>query len=60
MNTVKLEKEKVQVQKDGETKNYTNFYLLLQNGYRVQVRPSFSKDYKSLVVIAVETQKGDK
>jgi len=49
---MELIRKSVTVQKDGETKHYTNYYLLLENGYYIPVKPSFEKDYKSLYVIA--------
>lgn len=49
---MKLLKKKVVVGDGEEQKTYTNFYLELDNGYQVPIKPSFSKDYKSLVVIA--------
>lgn len=51
-----LMKRKVEIQKDGETKHYTNFYLKLENGYLVPIKPTFSKDYKSLVVLATDLE----
>lgn len=38
--------------KEVDSKTYTNFYIQLSNGYNVPIKPSFSKDYKSLVVVA--------
>lgn len=38
--------------KQVESKTYTNFYLQLPNGYNVPIKPTFSKDYKGLIVVA--------
>lgn len=38
--------------KEVDSKTYTNFYIQLPNGYYVPVKPSFSKDYKGMIVIA--------
>lgn len=37
--------------KTGETKNCTNFYLVLENGIYVAIRPVFN-DYKILSAVA--------
>lgn len=41
-----------QTGKEVESKTYTNFYIQLPNGYNVPIKPSFSKDYKGLIVVA--------
>ena len=38
--------------KEVDKKTYTNFYLRLPNGYNLPIKPSFSKDYKALIVLA--------
>lgn len=53
---MKLLKKEVTVKVGEEEKHYTNFYLQLDNGYQVAIKPAFSKDYKSLVVIAEEKE----
>ena len=54
-------KSKKATSKDG-TKHYTNFYLVMDSGTYVAIKPSFISDYKTLVVLAtpIKEEKGDK
>lgn len=45
--------------KDGRTNgviNLMNFYLELENGYRIQVKPSFKEDFGKLRLIATKVE----
>ena len=48
-------KSKKTTSKDG-TKHYTNFYLVMDSGMYVAIKPSFISDYKTLVVLATPIQ----
>lgn len=51
-----LVSKKVTVEKDGETKTYTNFFLETVDGQYVAIKPAFKQDYKVLVVLASATK----
>lgn len=38
----------------GEVKNYTNYYLILDNGSYIPIKPAFNNDYKVLYNLADE------
>lgn len=40
-----------------EGKHYTNYFLQLENGAYIAIRPAFNNDYKTLYVLAVEEKK---
>lgn len=39
---------------DGTIKNYTNYYLVGENGKYIPIKPSFDNDYKVLYVLATK------
>lgn len=43
-------------QTNGETKTYNNYYLELENGYQVAIKPSFPKDHKTLSAVAIKKE----
>lgn len=51
-SNTKLVKKQVTVEKNGEEKNYTNFFLVTESDNYVAVKPAFNNDYKVLVVLA--------
>jgi len=44
------------VEKDGKTLHYTNYYLQLPNGSYIPIKPAFDNDYKVLYVLAREVE----
>lgn len=57
MELVRMSK---QVTKDGETKNYTNYYIKLDNGNYIPIKPAFNNDYKVLYVVSKEVKNDEK
>ena len=57
MELVRMSKE---VKKDGEKKNYTNYYIKLDNGNYIPIKPAFNDDYKLLYVISKEVKNDEK
>ena len=55
-SNTKLVKKQVTVEKNGEEKHYTNFFLVTESGNYVAVKPAFNNDYKVLVVLAEEVK----
>ena len=49
---MKLQKIKIEYQKDGETYYGYNYYLVLDNGNKIAVKPFFAKDYAKFNIIA--------
>lgn len=49
---MELVKKSSKVEKNGEIKNYTNYYLKLDNGNWLAIKPAFLNDYKLLYVLA--------
>lgn len=50
-------KSKETYDKGGSTYHYTNYYLVLDNGKYIQIKPAYTKDnsvYKMLDLIAYE------
>ena len=43
---------KVYKNKEGKESHYYNYFLLLENGKTIAIRPSFSKDYARLDTIS--------
>jgi len=58
---LKLIKKQVEIEKvdalgNKETKHYTNFYIQLDNGSYIAVKPAFQNDYKVLYIVAENEQ----
>lgn len=49
---MKLQKIKIEYQKNGETHYGFNYYLVLDNGNKIACKPCFSKDYAKFNIIA--------
>jgi len=52
MKLIKVISNKTYVAKNGKTYHYQNYFIVLQNGKRIAIRPSFSKDYAILDIVA--------
>ena len=52
MEIIKVISEQTYTGKDGKKYHYNNYSIVLDNGKRIQVRPSFVKDYTTLDAIA--------
>lgn len=53
---VKIVRKQVTVNKDGLTRHYTNYFLVLPNGAYLAIKPAFENDYKTLYILADELQ----
>lgn len=42
---VKRQSKKTYKNKDGKERHFYNYYVELENGKRIQVKPAFDKDY---------------
>jgi len=42
---------------DEKGNTWTHYYLVLENGNYIQIRPAFSKDYSKLRVLATKEEK---
>lgn len=42
---VKRQSKKTYKNKDGKERHFYNYYVQLENGKRIQVKPAFDKDY---------------
>jgi len=51
---MRLTRETKKVMKDGVEKKYTNYFLVLDNGNYIPIKPAFQNDYKLLYVISEE------
>lgn len=49
---MKLQKIKIEYQKNGETHYGYNYYLVLDNGNKIACKPCFAKDYAKFNIIA--------
>lgn len=52
MKLIKVIKKETYKGKDGKTYHYNNYSIVLENGKKIQIRPSFVKDYNTLDAIA--------
>lgn len=52
MKLVKVIKKETYKGKDGNTYNYKNYYVELDNGKRIAIRPAFKEDYKTLEIVS--------
>ena len=52
MKIIKVISEKTYEAENGKTYHYQNYFIVLQNGKRIAIRPSFSKDYATLDAVA--------
>ena len=52
MKIIKVISKKTYVAKNGKTYHHQNYSIVLQNGKRIAIRPSFSKDYATLDAVA--------
>lgn len=57
LNNMELVRKTVEVEKNGEKKRYTNYYILTDNGNYVAVKPAFENDYKTLYVLSKDASK---
>lgn len=47
-----IDKRKTYIDKKGNTQFQKHFYVQLENGYKIAIRPSFNDDYRKLDLIA--------
>lgn len=52
MKIIKVISEQTYVGKDKKTYHYNNYSIVLDNGKKIQIRPTFVKDYNTLDAIA--------
>ena len=52
MRLVKKQSKSTYVNKNKETKHYYNYFIELDNGKRVQVKPAFKDDTRTLDAVA--------
>lgn len=52
MKIIKVISKQTYVAKNGKTYHYNNYAIVLQNGKRIAIKPSFSKDYATLDAVA--------
>lgn len=52
MRIIKEISKKTYTGKNGKTYHYQNYSIVLQNGKRIAIRPTFSKDYAILNAVA--------
>ena len=60
MRVLKVKSNKTYVDKDGIERNYINYYLEFENGYKMAFKPCFTKDYTILNGLAYEYEKWTK
>lgn len=60
MRVLKVKSNKTYVDKDGIERNYINYYLEFENGYKMAFKPCFTKDYTILNGLAYEFEKWTK
>lgn len=48
----KLVRKDVKVTQGKEEKSFVNFFVVLENGNRIQVKPAFKDDFTKLLLIA--------
>lgn len=54
---ISLFRETKEVVVDGVVKHYTNYFVQLENGSYVPVKPAFKNDYKVLYVLSTELKR---
>lgn len=52
MKIIKVISEQTYTGKDGKKYHYNNYSIVLENGKKIQIRPSFMKDYNTLDAVA--------
>ena len=52
MKLIKVIKKETYKGKDGNDYNYKNYYIRLDNGKMIAIRPSFKNDYKILELLS--------
>lgn len=52
LKLIKKQSKQTYVNKDKEEKHYYNYFLVAENGKRIQVKPAFKDDNKALDVLA--------
>ena len=57
MKVIKVKSNKTYKDKDGIERNYINYYLEFENGYKMAFKPCFTKDYTILNGVAYEYKK---
>lgn len=60
MRVLKVKSNKTYVDKEGIERNYINYYLEFENGYKMAFKPCFTKDYTILNGLAYEYEKWTK
>ena len=60
MRVLKVKSNKTYVDKEGIERNYINYYLEFENGYKMAFKPYFTKDYTILNGLAYEFEKWTK
>lgn len=60
MRVLKVKSNKTYVDKEGIERNYINYYLEFENGYKMAFKPCFTKDYTILNGLAYEFEKWTK
>lgn len=52
MKIIKVISNQTYKGKNGKTYHYNNYSIVLENGKKIQIRPSFVKDYNTLDAVA--------
>lgn len=52
MKLIKKQSKQTYKNKEGESKHYYNYFLQLENGKRVQIKPAFVDDSRTLDAVA--------
>lgn len=53
MKLIKVIKKETYIGKNGKTYAYSNFYIELDNGKRIAIKPTFSDDYRALEIASI-------
>lgn len=60
MKVIKVKSNKTYKDKNGIERNYSNYYIEFDNGYKLAFKPCFKQDYKILDGVAYEYSKSTK
>lgn len=52
MKLIKVIKKETYKGKDGNIYNYKNYYIRLDNGKMIAIKPTFKDDYKTLEILS--------
>jgi hypothetical protein len=53
---IKLIRQSKEVETKDGIKRYTNFFIVLENGSYIPIKPAFKNDYKVLYVMSTEKE----